>query len=67
MRYDEAPRARSVEHLWLRLKLWIVSRRTRRIHGRDLLDLTDHERRDIGLNEPVRFADWKSLERVLRP
>jgi hypothetical protein len=27
-----------------------------------LRHLSDHERRDIGLPEPVRFMDWKNLK-----
>ncbi|MBQ0822994.1 hypothetical protein HPT29_013945 [Microvirga terrae] len=62
MRYDDARRLRGAEGAWLRLKLWFrpVSRKTRPVIW-DLGALSDHERRDIGLPEPVRYMDWRAL------
>jgi hypothetical protein len=28
----------------------------------DLSQLSDHERRDIGLPEPTRYMDWRALK-----
>ncbi|NIX77570.1 hypothetical protein [Microvirga terricola] len=62
MRYEHVRRLNSVESAWLRLKM--------RFHngpsmGKPPLlnpcDLSDHEKRDIGLPEPVRYVDWKVL------
>jgi hypothetical protein len=62
MRYEEARRPRGVESAWLRLKLWVrpVSRPTEPVIW-DLGALSDHERRDIGLPEPARYMDWRTL------
>ncbi|PVE23394.1 hypothetical protein DC522_16160 [Microvirga sp. KLBC 81] len=63
MRYEDARRSRGVESVWLRVKLWL-----RATHLRDqppmvdLNHLSDHERRDIGLPEPVRYMDWRTLK-----
>jgi hypothetical protein len=62
MKYDESRRPSGIENVWLRLKLWfhpVVPRRT--TASLDTSHITDHVRRDIGLPEPVRYADWKSL------
>ena len=58
MRYEDARRLSGVESAWTRLKFWLrpgfpqadptVS---------DLSHLSDHERRDIGLPEQVRYMD----------
>ncbi len=63
MRYDDARRLRGVGSVWLRLKLWLrpAFRRTRPVIW-DFDALSDHERRDIGLPEPVRFMDWRALK-----
>ncbi len=62
MRYEETRRLGGVESAWLRLKLWLrpAPLRCRRIIG-DLNHLSDHERRDIGLDDPVRYMDWRQL------
>jgi hypothetical protein len=62
MRYEDARRLRGVESAWLRLKLrfWPISRQRAPVI-RDLGALSDHERRDIGLPEPVRYMDWRTL------
>jgi hypothetical protein len=64
MRYEDARRLCGVEGVWLSLKLWLRPRparlRTGPIIG-DLRHLSDHERRDIGLPEPVRYMDWHRL------
>jgi hypothetical protein len=63
MRYEDARRLRGTESFWLRLKLWFRSARPRSepIIG-DLSHLSDHERRDIGLPERVRYMDWNRLK-----
>jgi len=62
MRYEEARRSRGVESIWLRAKLWLhASRQKRRPKIRDMRLLSDYERRDIGLAEPVQYVDWRSL------
>ncbi len=63
MRYEETRRLRGIGSAWLRLQLWfrpvfpssgpVIS---------DLSQLSDHERRDIGLPDPVRYMDWKTLK-----
>ena len=63
MRYEDARRLRGVESAWLRLKLWfrpVLPRKGPVIT--DLSALSDHERRDIGLPEPVRYMDWRTLK-----
>ncbi|MBL0406498.1 hypothetical protein JKG68_21295 [Microvirga aerilata] len=62
MRYEEPRRLRGVESAWLRLKLWLRPAPVRRrpIVG-DLNHLSEHERRDIGLDDPVRYMDWRQL------
>jgi uncharacterized protein YjiS (DUF1127 family) len=62
MRYEDARRSRGVESVWLRLKLWFSSTRSHRRSLADLSRLSDHERRDIGLPEPVRYMDWRALK-----
>lgn len=63
MRYEDARRLRGVESIWLRVKLWLRS-----VHLRDrppfvdLNRLSDRDRRDIGLPEPVRYMDWRALK-----
>lgn len=62
MRYDETRRPGGIESAWLRLKLWLhpsVSQGA--TASLDTSHLSDHLRCDIGLPEPVRYADWKSL------
>ena len=62
MKYDESRRPGGIESAWLRLKLWfhppVPRRKTAFL---DTGDLSDHLRCDIGMPEPVRYADWKSL------
>ena len=63
MRYEDARRLRGTESLWLRLKLWLHLRPGRRgpTIG-NLNHLSEHERRDIGLPEQVRYMDWRALK-----
>ena len=62
MKYEDGVRQHSVDSIWLRLKLWFHrSPRRKHQHYGVLSDLSDHERRDIGLPDPVRYADWKAL------
>ena len=62
MRYNEARRPGGIESVWLRLKLWIHPAVPHgRIASLDTSHLNDHLRRDIGLPDPVRYVDWKSL------
>jgi uncharacterized protein YjiS (DUF1127 family) len=62
MRYEDARRSRGVESVWLSLKLWFGSTRSRNQSLADLNRLSEHERRDIGLPEPVRYMDWRILK-----
>jgi len=62
MRYEETRRMRGIGSVWLRLKLWLrrAPRQTKPVIW-DLGALSDHERRDIGLPEPIRYMDWRAL------
>ncbi|MBB4041531.1 uncharacterized protein YjiS (DUF1127 family) [Microvirga flocculans] len=53
---------RGTGSVWLRLTSWLKPPRPRKapIVG-NLTRLSDHERRDIGLSEPLRFMDWRAL------
>jgi uncharacterized protein YjiS (DUF1127 family) len=63
MRYEDASRLRGVESVWVRLKLWLRPARLRcEPVISDLDHLSDHERRDIGLPEQVRYMDWHRLK-----
>jgi hypothetical protein len=63
MRYEDARRLRGVESVWLSVKLWLRSARlSDQTLVLDLSHLSDHERRDIGLPEPVRYMDWRVLK-----
>ncbi len=62
MRYEDARRLRGTESFWFRLKIWLHP--APRQGGpliQNLSHLSDHERRDIGLPEQVRYADWRAL------
>jgi hypothetical protein len=62
MKYEDVLRQRGVDSVWLRLKLWLYRSPLRKPRPYGVLsDLSDHERRDIGLPDPVRYADWKAL------
>ncbi len=63
MKYEDARRSSGVESAWLRLKLWFHSSHghTKPTWG-DLRYLSDHERRDIGIPEPLRYMDWRALK-----
>ncbi len=62
MRYEDVRRPSGMESFWLRLKLWLhtAPRRSRPVGN--MSHLSDHERRDIGLPEQVRFMDWRALK-----
>ena len=63
MRYEETRRSRGIEGAWLRLKFWLhpgLLKADTTIS--DLSHLSDHERRDIGLPDPVRYMDWRNLK-----
>jgi hypothetical protein len=63
MRYEDVRRLRGAESVWLRLKLWLCSAYAgSRSPTADLNHLSDHERRDIGLPDPVRYMDWRALK-----
>ena len=63
MRYEETRRLRGIESAWLRLKLWLRPALLRSDSVvLDLRELSDHERRDIGLPEPLRYMDWRALK-----
>ncbi|WP_201864210.1 hypothetical protein [Microvirga soli] len=54
---------RGIESAWLRLKLWLRPALLRNDSVvLDLKELSDHERRDIGLPEPLRYMDWRALK-----
>ncbi|MGF9763111.1 hypothetical protein AAII07_49000 [Microvirga sp. 0TCS3.31] len=54
---------RGIESAWLRLKLWLSPSLLRNDSViSDLSQLSDHERRDIGLPDPVRYMDWRTLK-----
>jgi hypothetical protein len=63
MRYEDVSRLGGMESFWLRLRLWLHPplRYGRKPPTRNLSHLSDHERRDIGLPEQVRYMDWRSL------
>jgi len=63
MRYEDVRRLRGTERFWFRLGLWLRPPPWRRkpVIG-NLSHLSDHERRDIGLPEPVRYVDWRELK-----
>jgi hypothetical protein len=63
MRYEDTRRLRGIGSAWLRLKLWL--RPALPPTGPSISDLSylsDHERRDIGLPDPVRYMDWRTLK-----
>ena len=63
MRYEETRRLRGIESAWLRLKLWFRPAFLRDDSTiSDLGQLSEHERRDIGLPDPVRYMDWRALK-----
>lgn len=63
MRYEETRRLRGIESAWLRLKFWLLPDPLRSDTViSDLSHLSDHERRDIGLPDPVRYMDWRALK-----
>ncbi|MEE1657671.1 hypothetical protein VB618_15805 [Microvirga sp. CF3062] len=54
---------RGIESAWLRLKFWLLPDPLRSDTViSDLSHLSDHERRDIGLPDPVRYMDWRALK-----
>ena len=62
MKHDDVRRLRGVDGAWLRLKLWLhPAPLGRRPAITNLSHLSDHERRDIGLDEEVRYVDWRAL------
>lgn len=64
MKYDETRRPGGIESAWLRLKLWLHPAFPHR--GASSLgtgDLSEHLRRDIGMPDPPRYADWQSLRK----
>ena len=63
MRYEDVSRLRGTEGFWLRLRLWLHPAPHRSNPPiRSLSHLSDHERRDIGLPEQVRYMDWRTLK-----
>jgi hypothetical protein len=63
MRYEDVSRLRGTESFWLRLRLWLHPAPHRGNPPiRSLSHLSDHERRDIGLPEQVRYMDWRTLK-----
>jgi hypothetical protein len=63
MRYEDVRRLRGVESFWSGLKFWLhAAPRDRKPLIMDLSHLSDHQRRDIGLPEQVRYVDWRALK-----
>jgi hypothetical protein len=63
MKYEDVSRLRGTESFWLRLRLWLHPAPHRGNPPiRSLSHLSDHERRDIGLPEQVRYMDWRTLK-----
>ncbi|KAB0266174.1 hypothetical protein [Microvirga brassicacearum] len=63
MRHEDIGRARNVESVWLRIRLWLYpSLKARTPVVNDFSHLTEHQRRDIGLPEPTRYFDWNALQ-----
>jgi hypothetical protein len=69
MRYDDVLHSRSLSGFWFRFKLRMAGHDWFRpvilpdaSHLSDFSQMTDHQRRDIGLPEPVRYMDWKELQ-----
>ncbi|MBZ6075081.1 hypothetical protein [Microvirga puerhi] len=64
MRYEDVRRLRGVEGVWFRLKLWWKPATTclQAPLISNFSHLSDHERRDIGLPEQVRYANWHELK-----
>lgn len=62
MKHDDVRRLRGVDGAWLRLKLWLhVAPMGRKPLISNLSHLSDHDRRDIGLEEEVRYVDWRAI------
>jgi hypothetical protein len=62
MKHDDVRRLRGVDGAWLRLKLWLGAGRLRRRPViMNLSHLSEHDRRDIGLEDEVRYVDWRAL------
>jgi len=62
MKHEDVRRLRGVDSVWLRLKLWLhPAPRKDKPMITDLSHLNEHDRRDIGLPEEVRYVDWQSL------
>lgn len=62
MKYEDARRQRGAESAWLRLKFLFRPFSRRKAIWGDTRFLSDHIRCDIGLPEPVRYMDWRSLK-----
>lgn len=62
MKHDDVRRLRGVDGAWLRLRLWLgASPVVRGPMITNFSHLSDHERRDIGLEDEVRYVDWRAL------
>lgn len=62
MKYDDVRRLRGVGGVWLRLKFWLSRGPSpRRPVITNLSHLSDHQRRDIGLDGELRYVDWRAL------
>lgn len=62
MRYEDVRRLRGVGSLWFRLGHRFRSAPKRKSVILNLSHLSEHERRDIGLPDQVRYADWRALK-----
>jgi uncharacterized protein YjiS (DUF1127 family) len=58
MRYDDARRERGAESFWLRLRVWLLSRRRPARPGLRVEHMSDHQLADIGLSRRDVGPDW---------
>ncbi len=64
MRYEDVRHLRGLEGYWFRLKCRLArSSRQPKPAVTNLSHLSDHERRDIGLPDEIRYMDWRALRR----
>lgn len=61
MRHEDVRRLNGIGNLWFRIRLRFRPAPQPQRRFLNLSHLSDHEREDIGLPEPVRYADWRAL------
>ena len=62
MRHEDVRRLNGIDNLWFRIRLRFRAAPPRRRPILNLNHLSDHLRDDIGVPEPVRYADWRALK-----